>query len=198
MQPPLEIPSRQLGPSLIRLGPNSSRRASRRVQKICILQSSLAQARLTRFFHRFPSPRTLGLEMAVSQAALREIWLGGRPDRLCLLQVAKAWALREVSRELHDGQDHLPWVAGRVFKNDGTNPGRDALRQLFEKIDNDPDWFPGKQHGEKRGRPPLFTPAKRSRCSCKLVGGPGHGRAGSHAVCTGPQWCRFVVFPDSN
>ena len=88
--------------------------------------------------------------MAVSQAALREIWLGGRPDRLCLMQVAKAWALREVSRELHDGQDHLPWVAGRVFMNDGTNPGRDALRQLFEKIDSDPDWFPGKQHGGKR------------------------------------------------
>ena len=47
---------------------------------------------------------------------MREIWLGGRPDRLCLLQVAKAWALREVSRELHDGQDHLPWVAGRFSR----------------------------------------------------------------------------------
>ena len=50
------------------------------------------------------------------------------------MQVAKAWALREVSRELHDGQDHLPWVAGRVFKNDGTNPGRGASLQLFQNM----------------------------------------------------------------
>ena len=109
---------------------------------------------------------------------MREIWLGGRPDRLCLLQVAKAWALREVSRELHDGQDHLPWVAGRVFKNDGTNPGRDALRQLFQKIDSGPDWLPGKQHGEKRGRPPLFTPAA--------------GRHGWHELHGGQAWVKWA------
>ena len=70
--------------------------------------------------------------MSISQAALREAWLGGREDRLCLMQVAKAWALREIFREIFDGRDHLPWVAERVVKNDGTHPGRDALRQHWQ------------------------------------------------------------------
>ena len=63
---------------------------------------------------------------------------------MCALEIAKAWALREASRELQGGKDKLPWVAARVVKNDGTHPSREALRQLFVTIDNDPDLFPGK------------------------------------------------------
>ena len=39
--------------------------------------------------------------------------------------------------------------------------GTSALHELFAKIDADPDWFPGKHSGAKRGPAPLLTPAKR-------------------------------------
>ena len=41
---------------------------------------------------------------------------------MCAMEMVKVWALREASRELHDGKDKLPWVAARVVKNDGTRP----------------------------------------------------------------------------
>ena len=84
------------------------------------------------------------MQCPASQSALREFWRGGQADRMCALEIAKAWALREASRELQGGKDKLPWVAARVVKNDGTHPSREALRQLFVTIDSDPDWFPGK------------------------------------------------------
>ena len=88
---------------------------------------------------------------------------------MCAMEIAKAWALREASRELHAGKDKLPWVAARVVKNDGTHPSREALRQLFQTIDSDPDWFPGKHSGTKRGPPPVFTAAKRRRCASAMM-----------------------------
>ena len=107
--------------------------------------------------------------MSVSQSALRDVWRGGQDDRMCAMDIAKAWALREASRELHAGKDKLPWVAARVVKNDGTHPSREALRQLFQTIDSDPDWFPGKHSGTKRGPPPVFTAAKRRRCASAMM-----------------------------
>jgi len=53
---------------------------------------------------------------ALTQEELRELWKGGQSDRLCAFEVAKAWALREASREIHQGEDTLPWVAARVVK----------------------------------------------------------------------------------
>ena len=76
---------------------------------------------------------------ALTQEELRELWKGGQSDRLCAFEVAKAWALREASREIHQGEDTLPWVAARVVKNDGTHPSKQALFQLFNCIDSDPD-----------------------------------------------------------
>ena len=99
----------------------------------------------------------------MDQEALRRAWLDAPANRLCAWEVAKALGLREASKDIHSGNVNLPWIAARVAKVDGGNPSRSALHQLFDKIDADPEWFPGKHTGTKRGPKPLLTKAKR-RC----------------------------------
>ena len=95
--------------------------------------------------------------------SLRDAWLRAPVSRLSAGQQARALALREVSKELHAGRTQLEWVAGRAEKVGGGSPGKAALSKFFALVDADPDWFPGKQGGEKRGRKPLLTRGKR-RC----------------------------------
>ena len=45
----------------------------------------------------------------------------------------------------------------------GGSPTPSALCMFFKTVDNDPEWYPGKHGGAKRGRKPLLTAAKR-RC----------------------------------
>ena len=99
----------------------------------------------------------------LTQDSLRSLWLSAPAGRLCPWQVARALGLREASIELHGGAPNLPWIAARVVKVGGGNPATSSLRELFQKVDADPSWFPGKHGGAKRGRNPFLTPAKR-RC----------------------------------
>ena len=64
---------------------------------------------------------------------------------------------------MHGGQPNLAWIASQLTKSGGGAPTRAALHELFAKIDGDPEWFPGKHSGVKRGPKPLLTAAKR-RC----------------------------------
>ena len=112
----------------------------------------------------------------VNQDALRQVWLSAPAGRLCPWEVAKALGLREASRELHGGQPNLEWIASRVTKSGGGAPTRAAMHELFAKIDSDPEWFPGKHSGAKRGPKPLLTAAK-----CRLGDG-GQEEARSKAV----------------
>ena len=84
--------------------------------------------------------------------------------------------LREASKDIHNDNVNLPWIAVRVTKVHGGNPSPAALHQLFGKIDADPEWFPGKHTGTKRGPKPLLTKAKRrciadSAMAMKAIGG---------------------------
>ena len=89
--------------------------------------------------------------------------MGGPAGHLCALEQAKAWALREVwAEEGKSNYGMLAFVAKRVVKNDGSRPTTQALAQLFERIDSDDEWFPGKQNGEKRGRKRVLSGAKAS------------------------------------
>ena len=97
------------------------------------------------------------------QSELEKLWLGGHRGSLSALEQAKAWALREVW--MADGKHSYgmcAFIAKRVTKNDGKRPTSNAVWQLFERIDNDAAWFPGKQYGEKRGRKRVLTGAKAS------------------------------------
>ena len=99
----------------------------------------------------------------VAQELLRNFWLTSPPDRLSPWEQAKALGLREASKEIHRGKPNVPWICARLVKTGGGQPQRAAIHEFFRKVDADPDWFPGKHNGKRRGRKPLLTPQKR-RC----------------------------------
>ena len=90
----------------------------------------------------------------MTQAILRDAWHSAPEGRMSAWQQARALGLREASRELHNGRAQLAWIADRVEKVGGGSPTPSALCMFFKLVDNDPDWFPGKHGGAKRGRKP--------------------------------------------
>ena len=112
----------------------------------------------------------------MSQEALRSLWLDAPVGRLCAWEVAKALGLREASKELEGGEPNIPWIASRLTKVGGGSPTKQSLHELFNKVEDDSEWFPGKHSGKKRGRKPLLTPAKR-RCiaQCAMAAKRNYG-----------------------
>ena len=106
--------------------------------------------------------------MADAQDALRDAWLGGPEDRLCGREQAKAWALRAVWRDDKKGDHGLyAYVASKVRKTrkgkpTGGHPCGEAMKEFFVKIDADPDWYPGKHCGSKRGPDPVLVGGKKT------------------------------------
>ena len=96
------------------------------------------------------------------------MWLVGKEGGLCGREQARAWALREVWQADEKGAyGMLPFVASRQRRTKGGTPtgdcpGTSAVQGLFERIDEDPDWFPGKRDGEKSGRKRVLRGPKKS------------------------------------
>ena len=111
--------------------------------------------------------------MAIS---LRDLWRAGKQGCLSPLEQSRAWALREVYREMETPEKKLyTKVAEKLTKTGGGQPTSRAVLQLFEKIDNDDDWYPGKVE-EGRGRKPALSglarnAIKRSAEATKRNGG---------------------------
>ena len=100
----------------------------------------------------------------MDQAVLCAYWRGGPHGRLCPLEQMRALASRDVHKELHDDEPaSLSWIAERVTKTGGGHPAKESLHEFFAKVDGDPEWFPGKPSGKKRGPQPVLNKAKR-RC----------------------------------
>ena len=98
--------------------------------------------------------------MAV-QDTLQKLWLHGKIGGLCAREQLKAWALREAWMDGKPGTFGMnTWVAERLTKMGGGRPTSAAVKELLGKIDNDEDWYPGKQYGEKRGRKRVLQGAK--------------------------------------
>ena len=105
--------------------------------------------------------------MAVSrQELLREAWLGGRTGYLSAMEEARAWALREAWKDEHGESTYgmLTHIASKVYKiapkgakRQKQHPSPSALSQLFEKIDNDSQWFPGKSEQVQFGPAPAIN-----------------------------------------
>lgn len=103
-----------------------------------------------------------------AQEQLQAAWLKGREGGLPAWEEAKAWALREVWRSEHKS-DHglLPFVAQRVVKysedkkKQGKHPSPSAISQLYDKMDEDKEWFPGKSAQEQHGPKPILRGVKR-------------------------------------
>ena len=92
------------------------------------------------------------------QSLLEEAWTGGSHGNLSALEEARAWALREVWYEQGQSDYGLcPFVAQRVTKIGGGHPNRHSIFKLYEKIDNDEDWFPGKKRNAIPGPQPVLS-----------------------------------------
>ena len=100
-------------------------------------------------------------------AALHDAWLAGPEGRLCGREQAKAWALREVWLAEGKPRHGMPaFVAERVRKTASGKPGREAptsaaMREFFQKVDEDKGWFPGKRSQKRYGPEPVLSGAKR-------------------------------------
>ena len=94
-----------------------------------------------------------------SQELLKKAWLGGKEGSLGALAEARAWALREVWRA-EDKPEYglLPFVCERVTKVGarGGNPSSEAIRKMYVRVDDDPDWYPGKRSQERYGPKPIL------------------------------------------
>ena len=106
------------------------------------------------------------------QSLLEEAWTGGSRGHMSAVAEARAWALREVWREQHQGKGDsglLSFVAARVKKVGGGNPSPSAVSQFFEKVDEDEGWFPGKRSEAAYGPKPVLHGAKRRRVAQKAM-----------------------------
>ena len=66
--------------------------------------------------------------------------------------------MREVWRSEYGSDWGLKnFVAQRVEKIGGGNPGQPAITKFFSKVDEDPEWFPGKSSQEQYGPAPALS-----------------------------------------
>ena len=109
-------------------------------------------------------------------SSLEDSWHAGKQGSLSPLEQSKAWALREVYRELKTPEKKLyTKVAKKLTKVGGGKPTSRAVLKLFAKVDNDDDWHPGKAEGGQGRKPALSGVArnaiKRSAEATKKNGG---------------------------
>ena len=113
-----------------------------------------------------------------TQDDLRSLWLEGREGSLCGREQAKAWALREMwQADERPSYGMYAWIASRVKtllngKPHGTSPGRASIKEFFDKVDNDADWFPGKRAEVKVGPKRILRSGKVTTLPMAM----GHGR----------------------
>ena len=103
--------------------------------------------------------------------------LGGTEGNMSALSQARAWALREVWRE--DGKPDygmLTFIAGKVQKVGGGSPGKQAMSKFFKKLDDDPQWFPGKSTQETFGPSSVITPRNQATAARQFMALKKRGR----------------------
>ena len=92
------------------------------------------------------------------QETLEPLWLHAPEGKLCGREQAQTWALREVWRS--EGKSEygmLTFVASKLVKNKKGKPSpKDkptvaSVKEFFDKIDGDTDWFPSKHNDAKKG-----------------------------------------------
>ena len=125
----------------------------------------MAQATL-----RFCSSLLRGASGMSAQESLQNLWLDASDARLCPREQARAWALREAWKEMGwKPYGMFSWIAQRVRKGRGGkakgpqgHPAVASIAEFFQKVDGDPDWFPGKHSDTPRGPKRVLSGAKKS------------------------------------
>ena len=125
--------------------------------------------------------------MADGQQALQDLWLNARKGTLCAREQARAWALREIWIEQNVGPKAvrskltrsdlygmMEFVRQRVFVAGSrkAHPSTPCLANLFEKLDQDKQWFPGKKNPDAAapGPEPVLAGAKRKAVAEAAMG----------------------------
>ena len=97
-----------------------------------------------------------------AQPTLESLWKGGSKGRLSPLETLKAYCYWKVYQEQGESEYGLwPKIASKVTKVGGGHPSGEAVRQTVNKINDDPDWYPGKHSEESRGPKPALSGAAR-------------------------------------
>ena len=111
---------------------------------------------------------TAAKRMAV-QDTLQKLWLHGKVGGLCAREQLEARALREAWMGGKTGMFGVDtWIAKRLAKSGGARPTCAAVKELLGKIDNDEDWYPGKQYGEKCGRKQASSSGSSGARCCEV------------------------------
>ena len=121
-------------------------------------------------FFRIPCPprlkRPLGSRacLPLAMASLERLWKEGRDGALSPLEQKRAWALRTAQRDIGgDKAVNLEKIADRVTKVGGGHPTREAIRQFLERVDADPEWYPGKNYRKRSGPQAVLQGKKRKQ-----------------------------------
>ena len=90
---------------------------------------------------------------AATQELLKQAWLEGRAGYLSAWSEAKLWAVREIWRAEKESDHGLQTFAASLVTKVGANdhPSQRAVGLFYEKVDADPEWFPGKTCRTKFG-----------------------------------------------
>jgi hypothetical protein len=111
--------------------------------------------------------------------SLKAVWnKASQQNAMSPKEQCKLWALRQVLRKQKEDDKQYAWMASQVTLAGGGRPGREAVRQFFERVDKAAsDWYPGYSSSSKRGRPLEMTPAKRRAIATSMMAanGPGLG-----------------------
>ena len=114
---------------------------------------------------------------------LHEIWTTAAEGRMSPKEQCKLWALRQVLRKQGEDDTQYEWMASQVMLARGSqrkkkvarHPGREAVRQFFERVDAaGDDWYPGYSAGQ-RGRKTEMTPGKRRAIATSMMAAKKRG-----------------------
>ena len=96
--------------------------------------------------------------------SLENLWKSGREGTLSPLEQLRAWALFTVQKE-DGGEEAVNYaaIAARVTKVGGGEPTREAIRQHIERVEKDPDWYPGKNYRKGSGPQAVLHGKKRKQ-----------------------------------
>ena len=114
--------------------------------------------------------------MAPTQEELQALWHPAPPGKLTPWQQALALGLREASKEVYEGHICVTWIASKLRKTDNIGkaysedaPAHGSVSEFLDKVNNDPEWFPGKHNGVRRGPQPRLTKSKRRRIAASAL-----------------------------
>ena len=101
--------------------------------------------------------------MGEAQRSLAKLWKTAPAGKLSPWSQAKAYALREAwdLTTPDSSYGRTRWIAERLYVEGRTrqHPSEAAVTQFFDKVDKDPDWYPGKigMSGSLGGRPKVLS-----------------------------------------